>query len=38
VDKLHELTSYNTDTNKKGTLLGESTVQQIETELYAPRK
>jgi flagellar hook-associated protein 2 len=35
VDKLHELTKYDVDKNQKGTLLGESTVQQVETELYA---
>ncbi len=35
VDKLHDLTSFDAGANKKGTLLGESTVQQVETELYA---
>ncbi|HEV8291517.1 MAG TPA: flagellar filament capping protein FliD, partial [Tepidisphaeraceae bacterium] len=35
VDKLHELTKFDTDTNTKGTLLGESTVQNVESELYA---
>ena len=35
VDKLHELTNYDPSTNTKGTLLGESTVQQVESELYA---
>jgi len=35
VDKLHDLTSYDATANKKGTLLGESTVQQVESELYA---
>src|SRR5258706_4432917 len=35
VDKLHDLTNYDPSTNTKGTLLGESTVQQVESELYA---
>jgi len=35
VDKLHELTKFDPDTNTKGILLGESTVQQVESELYA---
>jgi flagellar hook-associated protein 2 len=35
VDKLHDLTKFDADTNTKGTLLGESTVQQVESELYA---
>src|SRR2546421_287017 len=35
VDKLHELTKFDPNTNTKGILLGESTVQQVESELYA---
>jgi flagellar hook-associated protein 2 len=35
VDRLHELTKFDAGTNTKGTLLGESTVQQVESELYA---
>src|SRR5207253_2515209 len=34
VDKLHELTNFDPTTNTKGTLLGESTVQQVESQLY----
>ncbi len=35
VDRLHELTSYDAESHKRGLLLGESTVQQVESELYA---
>jgi len=34
VDKLHDLTSFDPTTNTKGTLLGESTVQQVQSVLY----
>jgi flagellar hook-associated protein 2 len=33
--KLKELTKFDTDTNKRGLLLGEVTVQSVETEIYA---
>lgn len=35
VDKIKELTKFDTDTNKGALLLGNSTIRQIETELYA---
>ncbi len=35
VTKLKELTKFDTDTNKRGLLLGESTAQTIESNLYA---
>ncbi len=35
VDKLHDLTKFNSDTMARGLLLGEGTVQKIESELYA---
>jgi len=35
VDKMHELTKFDTDTNTPGLLLGDSTVQQIESNVYA---
>jgi flagellar hook-associated protein 2 len=34
VDKLNELTKFDSDTNSKGLLLGDSTVQQIEERVY----
>jgi flagellar hook-associated protein 2 len=35
VNRLRELTSLDSETNKRGTLLGESTAQAVERELYA---
>ncbi|HEV8606506.1 MAG TPA: flagellar filament capping protein FliD [Tepidisphaeraceae bacterium] len=35
VDRLQDLTSFDAESKKRGTLLGESTVQQVESELYA---
>jgi flagellar hook-associated protein 2 len=35
VDKMTELTKYDQDTNTRGTLLGDNTVQQVQTEIYA---
>lgn len=35
VEKLQELTKYDSETNARGLLLGDSTVQQIQTRLYA---
>ena len=35
VDKIKELTAFNSETKKKGALLGERAVQQVEFELYA---
>jgi flagellar capping protein FliD len=35
VDKLKDLTKYDTDTNTKGLLLGEATAQTVEQNLYA---
>jgi flagellar hook-associated protein 2 len=34
-DKIKELTKFDTDTKQRGLLLGEGTVQTVETEIYA---
>ncbi len=34
IDKVSDLTKFDTDTNKGGVLLGESTVSTVQTELY----
>ena len=34
MDKVDELTKYDADTQEKGTLFGESTIQQVETRLF----
>ncbi len=34
VDKIKDLTKFDTDTNQRGLLLGESTVQTVQTEIY----
>lgn len=35
VDRMGELTKFDTDTSQRGLLLGESTVQSIQTEIYS---
>src|SRR5205823_796591 len=35
IDKMDELTKFDTDTNTRGLLLGETTVQTVQTEIYA---
>jgi flagellar hook-associated protein 2 len=35
VDKLKELTKFDTETNERGLLLGDSSVQKVEAEVYA---
>lgn len=35
VDRIAELTKFDTDTHQRGLLLGETTIQQVQTEIYA---
>ncbi|MBC8106293.1 MAG: flagellar filament capping protein FliD [Anaerolineae bacterium] len=35
IDKLQDLTKYDTETNERGLLMGESTVNTVQTEMYA---
>jgi flagellar hook-associated protein 2 len=35
VDKIRELTKFDTETNERGLLLGDSSIQRVETEIYA---
>lgn len=35
VDKIGDLTKFDTDTKQRGLLLGENAVQQVETEIYS---
>lgn len=35
IDKIRELTKFDTETNERGLLLGDSSIQRVESEVYA---